>query len=350
MVSFFQSSFMILNFRKGSAYANEKAREYLKNKNPDEIQNIAVIRHAAIGDFMNIRPFLIELKNYFPNARITLSVLRSTLYGLPRDLVDDIHIIDKDDPKDVSKKTGFFTRIKQAKTLPPQEIIFDLTDSTLTAFLLFFSKAHLKIGYPYRRFRRLFLDMAVHRSDFVVEAESTLHMLNFLGLPKVKKLNYGFEKKYPKNNSKALIYFAGASTKGKCWEEYKFTALIEKMAAKYPHYTHVILQGIREDEHFEAVYAPLKEKKNILLQKAMELDATMQFLSNARCVIANDTGIRNMAIAVETPTIGIFFGTGAFRYWPNDPIHDCVFNNRYESPDIEAVFTATSNLIDILYK
>ena len=52
---------MKLNFRRGSAFASNKARRYLEDKKPEDIKTITVIRHAAIGDFMNIRPFLIEL-------------------------------------------------------------------------------------------------------------------------------------------------------------------------------------------------------------------------------------------------------------------------------------------------
>ena len=345
----FQGRVMILNFRRGSAYANKKARIYLAKKDPGDIHKITVIRHAAIGDFMNIRPFLIELRNYFPNAKITLSVLRSATYGIPDDLVNDIHIIDKDDPKDPLKKTGFFTRIKQARTLPPQDIIFDLTDSTLSAFLLFFSKVDLKVGYPYRIFRRLFVDMGVYRSDFVIEAESTLHMLNMLGMPKIKNLRYGFEKRYKKNDARTIIYFAGASTMGKRWEAKKFALLIDKMSLKYTNYKHIILQGIGADEKFLDIYKPLKIKENVFLQEAMQLDSTMQFLADARCVVSNDTGIRNMAIALQTPTVGIFFGTNPFRYWPSDTIHECVFNNQYVNPDVADVYKTTTKLLDTLY-
>lgn len=340
---------MILSFRRGSAYANKKARSYLAKKNPDDIRKIAVIRHAAIGDFMNIRPFLIELRNYFPNAKITLSVLRSATYGMPDDLVDDVHIMDKDDPKNPLKKTGFFTRIRQARNLPAQDIIFDLTDSTLSAFLLLFAKVDLKIGYPYRILRRLFVDMGVLRSDFVVEAESTLHMLNMLGLPKIKKLRYGFEKKYKKNDMQMIIYFAGASTLGKRWEAKKFAELIGKMSQNYKDYKHIILQGINPDEKFLDIYDSIKTKDNVALKKAMGLEETMQFLADARCLVSNDTGIRNMAIALQTPTIGVFFGTNPFRYWPNDKIHDCVFNNCYKSPDVEDVYKATIKMINTLY-
>lgn len=299
---------------------------------------------------MNIRPFLINTKGFFPNAKITLSVLRTAMYGIPYDLIDDVHIMDKDDPNDKTKKTSLFTRIKQAKELPPQDIIFDLTDSSLTLLLTIFAKAKLKIGYPYRWIRRIFYDIATLRSDFVIEAQSTQHMLNILGSKQLSPLQYGFEYIYPKNNiQKRIVYFAGASMKIKCWEEEKFTELIDKLSDDYQEYRHIILQGIKEDEKFLNIYESLKQKTNVILQTPMNLDEAMYFMANSSCVISNDTGVRNMAIAVETPTIGIFFATGAFRYWPRDGKHECVFNLEYSSPSAEDVYKATKNLMGRIY-
>ena len=340
---------MKLNFRRGSAFASTKAKKYLETVSPDDIKTITVIRHAAIGDFMNIRPFLIELRVFFPNAKITLSVLRNAIYGLPEDLVDHIHIMDKYDLQNKSKKTGLFYRIKQARTLPQQDIIFDLTDSTLTLLLIILSKSKLKIGYSYRAVRRFFYDISTLRSDLVIEAHSVLHMLNLLGSHITKPENYGFENIYPKKDKKQIVYFAGASGDNKCWEKDKFRVLIDKLSDQYTDYDHIILQGIGEHEKFLEIYEPLKEKLNVSLQKVLQLDDAMQFLANSRCVVTNDTGVRNMAIAVDTPTIGIFFLTAAFRYWPRDDKHDCVFNLDYISPDIEDVYHATTTLINFIY-
>jgi ADP-heptose:LPS heptosyltransferase len=340
---------MKLNFRRGSAFASQKAKDYLATVNPEDIKSVTVIRHAAIGDFMNIRPFLIELKKFFPNAQVTLSVNRSAMYGMPEDLIDNVHIMDKDDPKDKTKKTGLFYRIKQAKQLPPQDIIFDLTDSSMTLLLILFSKAKLKIGYPYRALRRWFYDIATLRSDFVVEAQSVIHMLNILGAKTEKDLYYGFEKKYNKKDIKQIVYFAGASVPIKCWEKDKFLKLIDILSSKYKEYDHIILQGIKDDEKFLEIYNPLKEKQNVKLQEVMSLDEVMQFLSNTRLLISNDTGIRNMAIATQTPTIGIFFDIPPFRYWPRESKHDCVFNIEYTSPSVEDLKTSATKLLTKLY-
>ncbi|MBC8238710.1 MAG: glycosyltransferase family 9 protein [Helicobacteraceae bacterium] len=338
-----------LNFRSGSAFASNKAKKYLSSIAPSDVQSITVIRHAAIGDFMNIRPFLIELREFFPNAKITLSVIKHYMYGIPEDLIDEVHIMSRYASDDLRKKTGLLARIKEARALPPQDIIFDLTDSTITLLLVALSKAKLKIGYPYRAIRRFFFDVATWRSDFVVEAQSVLHMLNILGAKTRTPLYYGYEKKYSKTDEKRIVYFAGASVENKCWEKEKFKSLIEKMSDKYPNYNHIILQGIGENEKFLEIYDPLKERKNVILQEVMPIEDVMQFLANSRCLVSNDTGVRNMGIALEIPTIGVFFNIPPFRYWPREDKHDCVFNIEYEQPKVDDVYIATKNLIDKLY-
>lgn len=338
-----------LNFRRGSAFASKKAKAYLADKKPEDIKNITVIRHAAIGDFMNIRPFLIEMRKFFLNAKITLSVVKHYMYGIPEDLVDDIHVVSR--YRDDGSKTGFLERVKEAKQLPLTDIIFDLTDSTLSLLVVALSGAKLKIGYPYRAVRRAFFDIATLRSDFVVEALSVEHMLNILGAKTAYPLRYGLEKFYPKNSMQnRIVYFAGASAKSKCWAAEKFSALIDKMSQKFPESEHVILQGIGEDEKFLDIYEPLQERANVRLQEVLPIDDVMHFLANSRCLVSNDTGVRNMGIALEIPTVGIFFEIPPFRYWPREDKHECVFNIEYTQPTVDDVFKITCGLIEKLYE
>ena len=336
---------MQLNFRQKAAFASKKAVNYLADKNPDDISQIVIVRHAAIGDFMNIRPFLIGLKSFFPSAKITLSTINSYTYGTPNDLINEVHVIDRTVG---DKKTSFFQRIKQIKQLPQADLLFDLTDSSLSLYTTIFSKPKLKIGYSYRSFRRFFYDISTLRSDFVLEADSVLHMLYMLGYSRHGDLEYGYGKLYPKKHVKQIVYFAGASMKNKCWNEDKFTALIEQLSDQYTDYQHVILQGIRKDEQFLEIYSPISHKKNVKLQKTMSLEGAMQFLANSHLLISNDTGIRNMAIATQTPTIGIFFDIAPFKYWPNEQKHDCVFNKNYQQPAMTDVLDSAVKMMEYL--
>ena len=99
-------------FTKGvrlSRSARNKARELTR----DNVKAIAVLRHAALGDMVLTRAFLIEARKAFPNAKITLSIVSNYTRGTPEDLVDRIHIIHGSDQKDVS----ILKRIKKIKEL-----------------------------------------------------------------------------------------------------------------------------------------------------------------------------------------------------------------------------------------
>lgn len=304
-----------------------------------------VIRHAAIGDLFAMRPFLVEARKFFPNAKITLNLIRTYSYGAPTELVDEVHIIENKD-----RKLTLWERIKEAKKIPPQDIVFDFTDSALSNILTLFTKAKLKIGYPYRIHRRLFYNMTVHRSDFIFETENMIHMLNMLGAKhSVPLFDYGFNMQKSIREKPYIIYFAGASAKWKCWEENKVIALILEMAQKYPHYSHIILEGIKDDEKFEEIYQATKHLDNVEKKQAMPLDETMNYLNNASIVVCNDTGIRNMAMAVHTSTVGIFNVTGPYRYWPRNGLHEIVFNPNFTSPSVADVSLAVCKLIEKSY-
>ncbi|MDB3870291.1 hypothetical protein N9351_05485 [Candidatus Thioglobus sp.] len=336
---------MRLNFRPKAAFASNKASNYLAERRPGDINKIVIIRHAAIGDFMNIRPFLLGIKSFFPNAKITLSTINTYAYGTPDDLIDSVHIIDRTVN---GRKTSTSQRLKQIRQLPRADLLFDLTDSSLSLLTAIFSKPKLKIGYSYRPSRRFFYDISTLRSDFVLEADSVMHMLYMLGYSSHGDLEYGYDKLYPKKPVKQIVYFAGASMKNKCWSEEKFTSLISQLSDLYPDHQHVILQGIRNDEKFLEIYKPVADKANVVLKETMSLEGVMQFLSNSHLLISNDTGIRNMAIATQTPTIGIFFDIAPFKYWPNEKKHDCVFNENYQQPAVSDVLNSAVRMMGYL--
>ena len=329
---------MHLEFRKGAAWASKKGRRVAKELSSLDIKSIAVIRHAAIGDMYAIRPFLVECKRFFPNAKITLSLIKSYSYGAPLDLVDEVHIINN-----ISKKLTFMDRKKEAELIGEHDFLFDLTDSALSAALTFFSKAKLKVGYPYRLHKRAIYDICVPRSDYVFETENVIHMLNIFGAKhSTPFFDYGMPK--IKSQEKRVIYFPGASVSSKCWPSENFSKLIEKMAELFDGYEHVLLGGVREDEDFSFMIQGIS-RENVCYRKSMPLEETERLLRSASLVVSNDTGIRNMAIALDAPTVGIFFSTNPYRYWPRNGMHEIVFNEDYAIPSVEDVFLASQSLL-----
>jgi ADP-heptose:LPS heptosyltransferase len=73
---------------------------------------------------------------------------------------------------------------------------------------------------------------------------------------------------------------------------------------------------------------------------------TINFLEQSNLVVSNDTGVRNLAISVDCPTVGIFFSTVPHRYWPrgNDR-HEAVFLADGATPTVELVAIKIRRLI-----
>jgi ADP-heptose:LPS heptosyltransferase len=83
-----------------------------------------------------------------------------------------------------------------------------------------------------------------------------------------------------------------------------------------------------------------------MCQPKLSLDLTIQFLASSDLVISNDTGVRNLAISVDTPTLGIFFSTVPHRYWPRGfGRHKAVFLPEGEIPVVEQVAAEARQLL-----
>ncbi|MDP3464655.1 MAG: glycosyltransferase family 9 protein [Sulfuricurvum sp.] len=323
---------MKLWFEKG-AWASKKAKQIAAGISPESVRSIAIIRHAAIGDMMVLRPFLVQARAFFPNAKITLSIVDNYSYGTPSDLVDRIHTINK---KIEGKKTSFFARLKQIRELGEHDLLFDMTDSALSGMICLLNDAKVKIGFPYRRVKNtLFFDVSLLRSDLVPEVESLLHMLHIFGAPKQLNIDYGY--KIAEKREARIVYFMGASVPSKQWPKEYFGRLIQKMAVQYPEYEHVLLEGIGINEKVDDVLANFSDYSNVRKMEALPLDTMMEYLAHSQAVVCNDTGIRNMAIASNTATVGIFFSTVPYRYLPQSKIHNAVFEPDGSIPSVERV-------------
>jgi len=329
-------------FKKG-AWASKRGCEVIDHLDPRSIKSIAVIRHTALGDIVLTRPFFVEVKKAFPNAFVTISVLDHYMRGIPDDLVDRIHIVHRENKRNYSLKE----KIKNLRELGYHDIIFDLADTSRSLLLCLLNKAQLKIGFPYRSvYRHLFYNATIFRSDFIFEADLLLHMLNLLGINDIRIKTH-------ENFSPYIVYFTGASTKSKCWSLGNFKQLLLIMSEAYPNFDHIVLKGIGDSESIIEVFEGLDKKPNIKSADIKKLDETISFIKGSRMVISNDTGIRHLAIAVQSPTVGIFFGikkgsTQPYRYWPRYGRHDIVYNLDGSEPSVEKTFKAAQRMMDLL--
>jgi ADP-heptose:LPS heptosyltransferase len=331
---------MKLCFTKG-IWKRKNIEKKIGHLSFSDISNIAILRHAALGDMLLTRSFIIEARKAFPNATITLSIVSNYNRGTPKDIVDRIHVVHGSDQNNVSIRD----RYKRIKELGPQDIIFDLASSSRSTLTCLLTHATLKIGFPYKKFQaKLLYDIATPRSDLNFEGCEMMNMLNALGIKTAYPHRYEMPGKPLIRDKPYIIYFIGASTPNKVWPAERFTELLGLLSSDYPEHDHLVLEGIQEWETADKILAPLKDKENIAVISADTIDETESVLKGADLVISNDTGIRHLAIVSETPTVGIFYHD-PFRYWPRFEIHDVALPDEDGPASVDEVHRCCINVL-----
>lgn len=331
-------------FERG-AYANKKARHFLREEfDPIAIKKITVIRHAALGDQVILRPFLVEARKFFPNAEITLAAVSNYQYGMPVDLVDHVSIMPG---TDMRKTTGSKDKIACVKALGEQDLMFDLASTNRSHWMMALGKAKLKIGFPYNSLiRRVLCDVAIFRSDLQPEVEVMLDMLRILGHTPPRRLEFAYpdhqvvcDKEQP-----FILYFNGASMKRKILSKEQMRDVVEQGMAALPDYQHVYLEGKNDFEKGEFL-EDLTSKSNFSIQACLPLDDLVMEVAKASLLVAPDTGVRNIAISTHTPTVGIFYFTVPYRYTPLYESHHIVMRADASIPSSSEVVASMVNAL-----
>lgn len=327
-------------------YADKKSRHFLAyDFHPEKIKKIAVLRHAALGDQVITRPFLVELQRFFPNAVITLSGSTNYQYGAPVDLVHHTHWVYC---RDMSKKVSIKERFKRFRALGDQDIVFDLAATNRSIWTMLLNKSALKIGIPFRLgLNKKIYNMAVYRSDQVPEVETMLNTLRILGHTPSYPLDFAMPS-YEKASDikKRIVYFNGASQERKKYPEDKHFTMLEKAIKHLPDFQHIFLEGLSEREKADH-YRTLEQHHNFAIQPCLSLEDLTDYLSESSLIVCTDTGVRNIAIATHTPTVGIFFATVPFRYTPQNGKHHIVMKPDASIPEPEHALTTIKKALNL---
>jgi ADP-heptose:LPS heptosyltransferase len=336
---------MRLWFGKG-AWASNSARERIHAIEPEQVGSVAIIRHAALGDMVLTRPFILECRRLFPNAQITLSLVSNYTRGAPEDIVDRIHVIPGRDQRGVS----IGSRIKKIRELGYHDLIFDAAATSRSFWVTKLNKARFKVGFPYRMLQRqLFYDVTILRSSMRYEAEAMLDMLHVFGFKTRYPLVFDLPGEPLVRNRPYIIYFTSASMPEKCWPVGKFAELVGRASGVLKEYDHIVLKGVSESESINQIMAAAKAV-NVVAYETETVDATISLIKGANAVVSNDTGIRHLAVAAEVPTVGIFLQAERhyaepYRYWLRYPIHEAAFRADGTVPETDEVFSLLQQVL-----
>jgi ADP-heptose:LPS heptosyltransferase len=321
-------------FEKG-AYASSKAVKLANKLQPLEVKNIAIVRMSAFGDLVISRAFIIEVKRFFPNAKITFVGVTNYSYAIPNDLVDSVHLIYGNS----CPKQSLLDRYNNLVINKNFDFIFDICNTSRSRLFTFLNKANFKVGFPYKNiFRAWLYNVCVFRSDFTPEIESMLDMLKIFGHVPARPLDFGYAKLPVKNR---IVYFNGASQDRKRLSDKAFHDLLSLSISQYPDYQHVFLEGLGSNEKGNS-FEDLLVHRCFSIQPALPLNELSSLLSSSSVVVSVDTGVRNLAIATHTPTVGIFMCTVPFRYTPTEVNHQIVMKPSGDIPSVDLVISAIS--------
>ncbi len=322
-------------------WVSKNASDKLARLSRKDIRNIAVIKHAAYGDLLCTRPFLIMLRKHFPKAKLTFSAISHYQRGIPDDLVDRVHIM-----LSSQEKKSLSDRLRAMKALGHHNLLFDLTASTPTFLLSWLTPADFKIGFQHRNIHKWIYDVAILRAEYRFEAETFLEQQHVLGLQYDWPLRYEMPVTPAKREKQYMVYFPTCSTPDRVWPIERMTKLIAEMATSYPDHDHIVLSGLADWEIKVAddMAQELSPYDNVVKLSAGRDDAAL--IKSARVLVANDTGIRHLGIAVDTPTVGLLCVTSPFCYWPRFGKHEVVYESNGTIPSVKSVKEAMIRILE----
>lgn len=279
------------------------------------IKKIAVLRANALGDFVFSIPAIRAIKESYPEAEISYLGCPWHAEFLPGRLpeVDRVIVVPfckgvrEGGREEISEQEIFFEKMKKEK--------FDLAlqmhggGKNSNPFIL---KMEPKISAGLKTLDAQDLDITIPYVYYQNEMMRFLELARAVGAvtekidPEIKVLSKDvlMVKKILKNYFPIAVLHPGASDLRRRWSPQKFAKVGDYLSEKG---LKVAITGVSSEENIvEAVQNNMRFRALNLCGK-ISLPALTGLLSLASLVVSNDTGPLHLAIALNTPTIGIFW-------------------------------------------
>ncbi len=315
----------------------------LPEREIEHIKQILVIGALGIGNLLLFSGGLRGLRRLFPDAHITMIVLKEGfkhLYEHDRS-IDEVLVLDVDNVQSVSQKISFLKELRKKKfqlcitTFPANRLEYNL--------LAFASGAKWRIAHQYSSKQicslsflqniRIPVDKTLHDFDQNCNllgplGYSPVASENYVSLPLLQENHEEAEKYLDENNCAASLVIGmhpGSSMERnmvlKRWGSDKFAELSRWLAETYGAY--ILLFGGKEEEQLRY---DIHEKAQTHTHVITNLDflTTTALISRCNLFITNDSGLMHVAVAAGTQTIAIFGPTDPGRTAPYGNIHSVV--------------------------
>ena len=290
-----------------------------KNKKPNYVHKIAVLKIRGFGDTILISTSISKLRLLYPNAKIFFIGDKSTfpLSSFFKDVDQNIYF----------SLGNFFSCLLQIRK-ENFDLFFDFGAwSRIEALIAFLSNSKFTIGFSTTgQFRHFLFDGIVHHDSRIHEFNNYLNLSNFgcstlssekfpllTLLPSVKSF------KLPFNNYVAIHPWAGGSAgKYREWPNHFWSHLFEFLVSKG--FSLVLVTGPSDlAKSMDMVKRNVNIVKSFYITSALSLDETISVIQGANFGICINSGIMHLCAAVNLPTIGLSGPTNVLRWGPLGP-------------------------------
>jgi lipopolysaccharide heptosyltransferase II len=291
--------------------------QYKAISNKEEILHVAVWMPSWIGDVVLALPALQNLREIYPNTRITAIVKFSAgqLLSSHNTIVDTVLQFPKNKADGYIKQCSYALGLRKYK--------FDLgiifPNSFHAAFMLMLMGVKVRIGYRTDG-RQLLL---THSIPVTQEEKKELYRVNYfqkiLSTINSESTPGPYDSKWTKSNVplKKVLQVAGVDKKDflitvhpgaskieRAWHAERFGILCQNLIKAYP--VKIILLGTFEEKLLLEKISSFCSSENMKIVVKLDLAETTQLLKASQLFIGNDSGLLHVASLGGTPVVGIF--------------------------------------------
>lgn len=308
-------------------------------KAPAAASRILVVRYRFIGDTILTVPFLRNLRQAYPQAKIDVLVgpqSGEVLLGCP--YIDELITFDttrfhKYD-SGAGKLRSFWSYVIELRKRK-YDTAFLLKRSFSAALLALLIGCKNRIGYATSG-RSFLLTQSVKWNEQVHEVESTLDVLRQAGIAitdtKMEAWISDTEKEevqklVPELNSgkRKILFHAAAAHPDKIYPLENWAKLIQILARKEEIVPFFI--GSKQDLETYQLLEQASGLECVNTAGLLNLRQSMALLAEMDLAICTDSGPAHLSAAVETPTIALFGPTDPVRWRPWGEKHVALFDS-----------------------
>lgn len=301
-----------LTLWKITGYSVKKIARFSKE---DDLKTIAIFSTTALGDFIINTPAIRAIKARWPDAKLLLVMNRRN-----EALVSGSHLFSdvfywNGKANHLFKMARFLRHHKVDGTFilhsrAPYDIVAaSLARSTYIIKDVYFNDYHGKQSFALAPFLSAHYDNRLQGNIHLIDQK--LQLLNAVGIETASKKMFIPAPFTPEYREKPVIgIHAGASSVERCWPVEKFAQVIEMLLVHHPEVEIELIGANAEKSLNQRIIDALPGEHGHVrdLAGTTNLKQLAAKIAGFTCLVVGDTGPLHMAIALGTPTVGLYAG------------------------------------------